>query len=116
MIYDLTQALNENTPVYPGDPKVKVEQVGVIAKDGFCDHLVAFGTHNGTHMDAPAHMIEGGKGLKDYPIERFIMPAICVDVRGGFVADRIASQISEVGLGVLFYTGASELHRRTLLA
>jgi kynurenine formamidase len=108
MLYDLTQTLNENTPVYPGDPKVKIEQVGVIAKDGFCDHLVTFGTHNGTHMDAPAHMIDGGKELKDYPVERFVVPAVCIDVRSGFDAAEVTKQIPETGLGVLFYTGASD--------
>ncbi len=108
MLYDLTQTLNENIPVYPGDPKVKVEQAGVIAKDGFCDHLLTMGTHNGTHMDAPMHMIDGGKGLKDYPVERFVVPAVCIDVRGGFDAAKVAGQIPEAGIGVLFYSGASD--------
>jgi arylformamidase len=108
MLYDLTQMLNEDTPVYPRDPKVKIEAVGTIAKDGFCDHLLSMGTHNGTHVDAPAHMIDGGKQLKDYPIERFVVAAVCIDTRSGFVADAIAQAISKPGMAVLFYTGASD--------
>jgi kynurenine formamidase len=108
MLYDLTQSLHANTPVYPGDPKVKVEPASTIQKDGYCDHLLTMGTHNGTHMDAPAHMIVGGKGLKDYPVDRFVVQAVCIDVRNGFDANEIAGQIDVDGLGVLFSTGASE--------
>lgn len=108
MLYDLTQTLNEATPVYPGDPKVRVESAGTIAKDGWCDHLISLGTHNGTHMDAPMHMIEGGKALKDFAVDRFVIPAVCIDVRAGFKADVIADRLSSPGIGVLFYTGASD--------
>ncbi len=108
MLYDLTQTLNNDTPVYPGDPKVKVEPGATVSKDGYCDHLLTFGTHIGTHMDSPAHMIDGGIKLKDYPVERFVVPAICIDVRDGFSAEKISEQIYQEGIGVLFYTGASD--------
>jgi kynurenine formamidase len=107
MLYDLTQSLNEDTPVYPGDQKVKISPAGRIASDGFCDHLLTLGTHIGTHIDAPAHMIDNGKGLKDYPIERFVVSAICIDARKGFDADEISQHLERPGLGVLIYTGAS---------
>lgn len=84
MIYDLSHAITNDLPVYPGDPRVKIEQVGQLEKDGFADRLLTMGTHNGTHMDAPAHMIASGKQLKDFPTDRFVCQAVCVDVRDGF--------------------------------
>ena len=60
---DLSVVVNEETPVYPGDPPIKIQPAGVFAKDGYNDHLVSIGTHVGTHMDAPLHMIDGGKTL-----------------------------------------------------
>jgi kynurenine formamidase len=63
MYVDLSVAVNEQTPVYPGNPATKIEQAGVLAKDGHCDHYISVGTHVGTHIDAPMHMLEGGKSL-----------------------------------------------------
>jgi kynurenine formamidase len=63
MIVDLSVVLNEQTPVYPGDPATSIKPSGVLAKDGFCDHYVSLGTHVGTHIYAPMHLLEGGKSL-----------------------------------------------------
>jgi arylformamidase len=108
MIYDLTHSISEDLPVYPGDPHVRIEPVGQIVKDGFSDRLVTIGTHNGTHIDAPAHMIEGGNQLKDYPVERFVRSAVCIDARNGFSVEAIAAAIDKPGVAVIFYTGASD--------
>lgn len=104
MIYDLSQTLNNDTPVYPGDPKVAVKEQGTLARDGFSDHKLTLGTHAGTHIDAPAHMLEGGKQLKDYQVERFVLDAICLDARSSFRLDESVKP----GMAVLFYTGASD--------
>lgn len=53
---DLSVPLNEDTPVYPGDPKTKITTAGILEKDGYEDHYVCVGTHAGTHVDAPRHM------------------------------------------------------------
>jgi arylformamidase len=37
--------------------------------------------HAGTHIDAPSHMIEGGKELHEIGIDRFIGPAMVADLR-----------------------------------
>src|SRR3989344_3535557 len=71
MLVDLSVALNEKTPIYPGDPKTKIKISAVLEKDGYHDHYVSVGTHVGTHMDAPSHMIAGGKNLDEFPIESF---------------------------------------------
>lgn len=78
---DLSHQINADTPVYPGDPKVKIEAAGILSKDGFADSLLTFGTHVGTHIDAPAHMIEGGKTLDQYPIDTFTGTALVWDIQ-----------------------------------
>ena len=107
-IIDLSYTLNNQTSVYAGDPPVEVVASGELEKDGFADHKVSFGTHIGTHMDAPAHMIIGGKKLMDYPIERFMVRGICLDVRSGFHAQDIEAADIQPGMAVLFYTSASQ--------
>jgi len=72
MIIDLSVKLDEKMPTYPGDPKVEIEPAGVLDKDGFADSLLSFGTHAGTHIDAPFHMLQGGKTLDDFPANKFV--------------------------------------------
>src|SRR5690606_32209625 len=49
----------------------------------------AFSTpeHGGTHMDAPIHFAAGGHSVDRIPVERFIAPAVVIDVRERTSAD-----------------------------
>lgn len=72
MIIDLSMRLNSDTPAYPGDPKIEIKQSNEFVNDGYEDHSIFMGTHTGTHIDAPAHMLEGGKTLDKFSPEQFI--------------------------------------------
>ncbi len=80
---DLSVPINEDTPIYPGDPKTSIKPAGVLEKDGFCDHYVSMGTHVGTHVDAPMHMIAGGQSLDQVPVDQFIGRGVYVEVTDG---------------------------------
>ena len=64
-IWDLSHTLTNDTPVYPGDQGIGIVQAGEFRKDGFCDHVITLGSHAGTHVDAPAHMIDDGYVVLD---------------------------------------------------
>ena len=104
-IIDLSVVINEQTPVYPGDPATKIAQAGVFAKDGWNDHYISFGTHVGTHVDAPMHMIENGRGLNQIPIEQFTGPGRYIKVDGSFDLETIKQAKIQEGEIVLFDTG-----------
>lgn len=72
MIYDITQPLFECT-VFPGDPKPEKKIMMKIADGDICN-LTAFSmcAHNGTHVDAPYHFINEGKGIDQVALEKFI--------------------------------------------
>lgn len=107
MIIDLSVPLNEKTPVYPGDPATKIELAGVLDKDGYRDHFVSFGTHVGTHIDAPMHMLKDGISLNQIPIDNFIgRGRIVVVSEGNFEAvENLGIQADDI---VLFHTGMSD--------
>ena len=107
MLYDLTQTVGNDSPAYPGDPRPSIKPISSLENEGFVTSEMHIGTHVGTHIDAPAHMIAGGKQLKDYPIERFMVPAVCFDIRNGYDAKAVAAQV-QPGMGVLFYSGACD--------
>ena len=111
MIYDLSHTINEELPVYPGDPRVKIDVSGQLSKDGFNDHVLKIGTHNGTHIDAPVHMLENGRALSDYPVDRFVVQAVCIDMSQEVALDHMRQVIATAGMGVLFYTGTDDYFR-----
>lgn len=107
MIIDLSVTLNEKTPVYPGDPATVIKPAGVLAKDGYCDHFVSFGTHVGTHIDAPMHMLEGGASLDEVPIDSFVGNGRLVEITGSDF-DAVKSAGIQEGNIVLFHTRMSD--------
>jgi arylformamidase len=70
---------------------------------------VAFCLHHGTHLDAPAHCIPGGKTIDAYPPARFHLPASVVDCAGriGIGTDYLASLAVSPGEAVLFRSAFS---------
>lgn len=62
-LVDLTLPLKRGMPVYPGDPPVEMSEALTIAEHGASVHALSLGTHAGTHVDAPSHMIEGATGI-----------------------------------------------------
>jgi len=94
MVVDLTYPFHKGMFKYPSDPEVKIDinlayteeipeliydesglssGVGVTiekCKSGYANLNIR--NHHGTHVDAPAHKIAGGKTIDKYPIEKFV--------------------------------------------
>ena len=71
-IYDISQEVF-SCAVYPGDPHPERE-IKLKISDGAVCNLSAFSmcAHNGTHVDAPLHFIDGGKSVDRVDLDRFI--------------------------------------------
>ncbi|MBL8029717.1 MAG: cyclase family protein [Candidatus Doudnabacteria bacterium] len=82
MYIDLTRPFNGTMPVYPGDPLPSLLKIANCDVDGFEDHELKSAMHVGTHMDAPAHMIAGGKKISEYGPEKFIGQAVLLNAAG----------------------------------
>jgi len=80
--YDLSQPITDGMPVYPGDRPVETDQVATVAADGYRQTALHIDTHTGTHLDAPAHMIESARSIDEFPIETFQFAAQRVDCTG----------------------------------
>ncbi|MEM0010669.1 MAG: cyclase family protein [Candidatus Bathyarchaeia archaeon] len=62
---------------------------------------VLFATHMGTHIDAQMHWDHRGRSIDEYPLERFLGPAICLDVSDvGRLGKITSSVLEEKDLGV----------------
>ncbi len=106
MKIDLSVPINSKTPVYPGDPQLRIKSAGQISEDGFNYHVVTIGTHVGTHIDAPSHMLEDGKTLDQIPLEQFFGRGVVISVKNKkFELKDVKSANIQANDIVFFYTG-----------
>ena len=79
--YDITVPIRSGMPIYEGDPSVDVQSWSALAKgDSANVSFLHFGAHTGTHVDAPAHFIEGARKIDALPLDVLIGPARVVRV------------------------------------
>ena len=80
-IYDVTLPISNQTPVYEGDPAVEVEAAHQIARgDAANISKLCFGSHTGTHVDAPAHFIEGGNTVDKLDFDKLLGKCLVVEL------------------------------------
>lgn len=110
-IYDLTHPIETGMPVFPGDRKTQIVQETSVGKDGFCSYYIEGMNHCGTHIDSPAHMLEGGSRLRDLPLERCVGQGYVLDCRyridgeGYIHCDATLLEDMVEGCILFFYTG-----------
>lgn len=80
-VIDLTHTIRESMPVYPGTEQPRLTTACTVEKDHFRETLLQMFSHTGTHMDAPAHVLAGGKTLDQYPAGQFLGKALVIDCR-----------------------------------
>ena len=80
-VIDLSHAIETGMQRYPDDPPVSLDPHATVAEDGYRVTALHLGTHSGTHVDAPSHVIADGRSLDSYPLEAFSFDATLVDCR-----------------------------------
>jgi kynurenine formamidase len=79
-IYDLTMPLSPSTPVFPGDPAVSFTRYDPARP--WHVTILGFGSHVGTHMDAPRHLLPDGSTIDGYGPERWFGEAVVIPAPG----------------------------------
>lgn len=80
-IYDISVPLCGELPTYPGDPTIEISDSLTLASgDAANVSLLNFGAHTGTHVDAPAHFIEGAKKVEALALDVLIGEAEVIEV------------------------------------
>jgi len=75
------------TPLFPGDPRFRIDTLFAVAEDGFYLEVVRQGTHTGTHHSAPCHFHEGAACMDDLSPADLVLPAVVIDVRAEVAED-----------------------------
>ncbi|MGK0716283.1 cyclase family protein [Leucobacter sp. W1153] len=82
---DLSHVITTGITVYPGDPGVTVSPALTLERDGVAVSEIRCGSHTGTHVDAPAHTVAGGRTMDAVRLEELVGTALVIDaaVDGG---------------------------------
>ena len=109
MIIDLTHTITPDIPLYAGAPGPRLFKAAKLSVNGYRETQMNLLSHTGTHMDAPAHMLQSGSTLDELPVSQFCGRAVVLDVsdRNAITVDYLKAQnglLRSVDF-VLFYTG-----------
>jgi len=78
-LFDISVPVKNGGVVYPGNPEIHIELQQDMSRGGSSNvSLVAIGSHTGTHVDAPLHMIPGGAGVDGIPLDALMGPALLI--------------------------------------
>ncbi|MFH1486872.1 MAG: cyclase family protein [Chloroflexota bacterium] len=115
-LHDISITLSPETTTYPGDASVTITPTHRISfGDGYNSSLLKMGTHAGTHIDPPSHMLEGGASLDEMPLDAFVGKSWVAEldsIRSISAADLAAAGIPEGTERLLLKTKNSQLWER----
>jgi arylformamidase len=116
-VHDISVPINAAMHVYDGNPGFRLERVDSIAAGASANvSRLDLGVHNGTHVDAPVHFIDGGAGTESLDLGTLIGPASVVDattVSGDLDAEALGAIAFPSDLTrILFKTSNSRLWSR----
>lgn len=78
--FELSHPWGVGVPNWPYFEDVKIERIHYHAKSGVLTQRITTVMHSGTHIDAPAHVVEGTPFLDEIPLERFFGTGVVVSI------------------------------------
>ena len=107
-LYDISQPLRADLPVWPGDTPLRLERTWVL--EGDCPVNVSrltLSTHSGAHADAPLHFDPAGVAIDAVDLVPYLGPAQLLSVTEGperIVADEVLPRLAPGTRRVLLRT------------
>ena len=75
-IFDISVPIANGGVVYPRNPEIRIEPHSELNNGGSSNvSRISFGSHTGTHVDAPRHFLEAGSTVDRLPLNALIGPA-----------------------------------------
>jgi arylformamidase len=106
--YDVSVSLRHGGLVYPGNPAIAITPQQAISQGAGANvSRLDFGSHTGTHVDAPKHFFDDGAGVDTLPLDLLIGQARLLAF-----SDTVMS-IGEAELAPHDLTGVTRLLLRT---
>ncbi len=81
-IVDISYAISDSMPVYPGDMGVSLKHNKMINRDHCNSFYLQTALHAGTHVDIPMHLLNEDLTVDLMPLDNFMGNGVLLDVRG----------------------------------
>ncbi|MCO5066756.1 MAG: cyclase family protein [Rhizobiaceae bacterium] len=78
--YNLSHRFGYQSPNWPYFPDVKIERIHYMAKSGVLSQMITTSMPNTTHIDAPAHVVQGTPFINEVPLPHFFGTGIVVSI------------------------------------
>ncbi|MHB1355628.1 MAG: cyclase family protein [Anaerolineae bacterium] len=105
--WDITYPLKPGMATWPGDPAMQLQPLLSLERGDHANtSLITLGSHAGTHLDAPAHVLPGQQTIESLPLAVLLGPAVVIDCRD-------CSSVSAADLQPLLPAGCQRLLIKT---
>ena len=81
--YDLSHPWGLGQPCWPYFEDVKIDRLHTMARSGVLTARITTSMHTGTHMDAPAHVVEETPFMDEVPLPHFFGTGVVVSIPKG---------------------------------
>ena len=99
---DITRELL-GSPVYPGDPAPRMEELRRIRLGDECNVSALYAClHNGTHLDAPRHFMPDGQTIDELPLTACIGECSVVEGEGLLLGAQAEEMLPKLKKRILF--------------
>src|SRR5262249_17449442 len=78
--YNLSHRFGYQSPNWPYFEDVKIERIHYMAKSGVLSQRITTSMHNTTHIDAPAHVVQGTPFIDEVPLPHFFGSGIVASI------------------------------------
>ena len=78
--FDLSHRFGFQSPNWPYFQDVQIERIHYMAKSGVLSQRITTTMHNGTHIDAPAHVVSGTAFIDEVPLPHFFGSGLVVSI------------------------------------
>jgi kynurenine formamidase len=111
---ELSHEWGTHTPVFPGYPDIVIHRLATHAMHGVMSQQVKTVMHNGTHVNAPIHLVQGGAGVGELALDRFFGTGVVLAVPKGeweLIEPVDLERAGEVGAGDMVIINTGWHHR-----
>lgn len=100
-IVDLSHPVREGMTTYPRPWHVRagLERLATVKTTGRAASRLTIGTHTGTHVDAPAHFLEGGATIESLDLDVLVGPCRVLDLSALAPGTAIGPELLSARLG-----------------
>jgi arylformamidase len=82
-IYDVSVPLRADMPTYDGEAGPSLDFRSLLSRgDSMTISALSLGSHTGTHVDAPAHFLDGAPTVDSLPLDALVGPAYVAEFGG----------------------------------